>query len=71
VPLNFGKLDALEIWSGCVVVTANISPTLDGLKYQKIYFSSGCTQPYPKNWAEGLPLCPSEGTLSRRSRGTP
>ena len=28
------------------------------------FFSSGYTQPWLKYWGEGLPLCPSEGTLS-------
>ena len=34
----------------------------------EIHFSFGCTQPYAKNWVEGLPSCPSEGTLKRQSR---
>ena len=37
----------------------------------EIYLSSGCTQPYLINWVEGFSSRPSEGTLSRRSRGTP
>ena len=37
----------------------------------EIYFASGCTQPYLKNWVEGFPSCPSKGTLSRQSRQTP
>ena len=50
--------------------TADLEVQVLALLATGIFSLQGTLSPGPKNWGEGLLLCPLEGTLSRWSQGT-